>query len=248
MFMIQNSEEHEEKNEVITLREDSGKNPPNTARDNLKIVIALLIILVCFLVVFVVCLVSRLNNANFRISQLTKVGYDVTDEILVSPTMKPFEMLPSASAIPSSATSIGPTVQALKEVSYQLPSGWQTVNDADQQFSLAFDPNLFRAMPHSSRIDLAGPFNFFIRIEPYSGGSRHAFIRSHFGSYESLSSTFEKEYLINGRSALVIYNVEASATTVIGMIVIDKNRGFLISATGGSEQEIVTLLSTAQLK
>lgn len=143
-----------------------------------------------------------------------------------------------------------PTTIPTKEISYSLPSGWETIKDTNNQFEIGFNPNELNASSYPARIRLNRKqccFSFDIRIESYDGGARHSLLNQNFQGYETNSNTFEKNYLINGKSGLVIYNVEYSSTTVIGMINIDRTKAFVFNSTGGNEQQIEQILSTIKL-
>lgn len=163
-------------------------------------------------------------------------------------TEGPKTSTPLPSTVPQETPT--PTIIPAKKITYKLPLGWQTIKDSSSQFEIGFSPNEFTAFSYPSRVDLIGKqccFNFFIRIEPYDGKSRHAFLNKHFQGYETFSRTFEKNYLVGERSGLVIYNVEYSSTTIIGMIDIDGKSAFVFSSTGSDEKEIEEILSTINL-
>lgn len=163
-------------------------------------------------------------------------------------TEEPKTATPSPSTEPQESPN--PTIIPGKKITYILPSEWQTIKDSSSQFEIGFNPNEFTAFSYPARIDLVRKqccFNFFIRIEPYNGESRHTFLNQHFQGYKTSSNTFEKNYLVNGRSGLAIYNVEFSSTTIIGMIDIDGKSAFVFSSTGGDEKQIEEILSTINL-
>lgn len=143
-----------------------------------------------------------------------------------------------------------PTTISVKEINYSLPAGWETIKDSNNQFEIGFNPNEFNASSHPARVGVNRKqccFTFVIRIESYDGGSRHNLLNKHFQGYGTVPNTFEKNYLVNGKSGLVIYNVEYSSTIVIGMINIDGNSAFVFSSTGGNEQQIQQILSTIKV-
>jgi hypothetical protein len=181
-------------------------------------------------------------------------NYQLRQQVLQEQTVPLPEVTetPTPSPVPTinPQDDLTPTTVPSKEINYNLPSGWETIKDTNNQFEIGFNPNEFNASPYPARIGLNRKqccFNFVMRIEPYDGGSRHSYLNQHFQGYESISNTYEKNYQMNGKSGLVIYNVEYSSTIVIGMINIDGNRAFVFGSTGGNEQQIEQILSTIKL-
>ncbi|MDZ7587206.1 MAG: hypothetical protein U0946_05585 [Patescibacteria group bacterium] len=134
----------------------------------------------------------------------------------------------------------------IKTLNYQLPSGWQIVSDQNNIFSVGFDPTNYHTSPSSLRIDLNSKqccSSLFLRVLPYDGGSRHSFINSNSGAVTT-SSTTEQEYLIDGKSGLVLYDVDASGNNTAGMIVLNQTQALLIESQTSSKTFIEQVLST----
>ncbi|OGM22950.1 hypothetical protein A2961_00360 [Candidatus Woesebacteria bacterium RIFCSPLOWO2_01_FULL_39_21] len=163
----------------------------------------------------------------------------------------PSSSTPQASQSPTTVSTPTPKPTKTTSLSYNLPSGWETFQDAERQFEIGYDPKVFfEPSPYPSRIGLNSKkccFNFSIRIEPYDAGSPHKFIDTNTQGIEYLPDTYEKNYIINGKSGLVIYNVEYSSTIIVGMLDIDGTRAFLISSTGGNDSSIEEILASIKV-
>lgn len=134
----------------------------------------------------------------------------------------------------------------VKTLNYQLPSGWQTISDNDNIFSIGFNPTNYNSFPHNSRIDLNSKqccSSIFLKVLPYDGGSRHNFISKNSGAVK-ISSTTEGEYSINGKPGLVLYDVDASGSNTVGMIAFSQNQALLIESQISSKAFIEQILST----
>lgn len=208
------------------------------------------VLILSILLVAMTCVAAVLGYLLLT-SQCSKCDVAESPEPQTVSTPTPAETMPSATPQPSTTSTANPSEPSATILSYQLPQGWQTATDNGRTFEVGYDATKFRqvSIPSTitSRIDMAGPFNFFVRIEPYDGGSRHAFLQQFYKGYGTLPTTYEKNYLVNGKSALVIYNVDASATNIIGMVTINQSEAFSFSATGGTEKEIETLLASLRV-
>lgn len=145
------------------------------------------------------------------------------------------------------------TTQSTKTINYNLPPGWKTVQSADGVFEVGYDPNVYYSGPSSYQggVSMSSStsccYTFYINVKPYDGGSRHKFLDPN--GYSKTAETYEKEYKVNGKSSLFLYNVDASSTTIMGMLVIDTTRA-LFFAFSSSDEEFVekTLASVKILK
>lgn len=133
-----------------------------------------------------------------------------------------------------------------KVINYSVPQGWVTINDKTNFFSLAYDPSLYSPQTFDLRIDLISKkccSHIFNKVLDYNGGSRHNFIKTNIG-YDVLSKTYEKEYLVGGKSALIIYDVDASGSSTVGAIVINPSKAILLESQTIDQSLIEQILAT----
>lgn len=143
--------------------------------------------------------------------------------------------------------SVSPTVQVTNftTVPYSLPAGWETIVSSDGVFQMSYDPQQFIASTSNGEIFLNNnayvkSLAYYFTIKPYSGGSRHQKIYDYSGGGKSIvwEKTYEKDYRIDGRSSLVLYNVDASMTTDIGVVIMDNKR--LLYMNSGIANQAIT--------
>lgn len=177
-------------------------------------------------------------------------------------TTPPTQILqPSPSALSASTPTSAPSVQVstvktqeeIKStvLNYTLPSGWKTLNSSNNSFQVGYDPILYEGeqtavFEDNVNIERSKQccFNFYVNIKPYNGGSRHAFIGT---NYDKTPQTYEKNYTINGRGGLVIYNILASSQSALAMLDIDGKRAFFIAFYGGDEAYIEKVLASLKV-
>lgn len=208
-----------------------------------------IIIILSFIIILSLITYSYLTYKNYQLKKdLQRISLLQFPERIKTPTpnisSSPLQELPS----PSPTLTYLPT--NTKKLTYNLPSGWQTIEDSEKKFQIGFNPRDFTALSYPKRIDLIYKqccFRFSIRIEPYDGGSKHNFLKQFFEGYMVTPNTLEKNYLVNGKVGLVLYNIEYSSTIIIGMLNIDGENAFLFSSTGGNQKEIEQILSTIKL-
>lgn len=168
------------------------------------------------------------------------------------------EASPTPIMTPQSSSKSDNTQEKLtkiKTIFYNLPDGWQTIKDKSATFEVGYDPKTYK--PDNSQdnmitlggIPFGGPDVFTMRYD-YDGGSRHTYLDSILkdtaGNWK-YDKTYEKDYRIDGRSALVFYNVDMSATTVYGVVIVDNNRAITFSSTYNDEDSAERLLSTIRV-
>ncbi|MDZ7587138.1 MAG: hypothetical protein U0946_05240 [Patescibacteria group bacterium] len=171
-----------------------------------------------------------INNGKY--SYTISSAPDQTDIILST-----FKFLDAASPSPKSN---------IKTLNYQLPSGWQTVSDKDNIFSIGFNPSDYNASTLNSRIDLNSKLccsSIFFKTLPYNGGSKHDFTYNN-STAVKVAATMEQEYLINGKSGMILYDVDASGSNTVGMIVLNSKQALLIESQTSSRSLIESILST----
>lgn len=133
-----------------------------------------------------------------------------------------------------------------KKLVYNLPATWQTAKDTTGKLEIGYDPSSYNPNSLQSRIDLnskACCSSIVFKLLPYDGSSRHQFISKNTGAIK-LSNTLEKEYLIEGKSALFQYNVDFSGNSTVGVIVVDNSQAVLIESQSGDPKLIEKILST----
>ncbi|HLE48992.1 MAG TPA: hypothetical protein VI819_03115 [Patescibacteria group bacterium] len=133
--------------------------------------------------------------------------------------------------------SPAPTKALTKTLSYILPSGWQTIKDKDNIFSVGYNPENYNPIAYESRIDLSSKqccTSTFLQVKPYDGGSKQKFI-SEFTQYSRTNTTYETDYSVQGKSGLIIYAIEYSGTYTVGMVDIDGKNALLITSQAGQE-------------
>jgi hypothetical protein len=177
----------------------------------------------------------------------------------VAPILSPLPSQTAATPSPSAQASVVTTpVTAVKTelkitstvLNNSLPSGWKTINSANNSFQVGYDPNLYEGEQTASFADSINIerskeccFNFNINIKPYNGGSRHSFI----GNYDKTPQTYEKDYYIKGRNGLVIYNIISSSASAIGMVNIDGKRAFYLTFYGSDQAYIEKVLASLRV-
>ena len=189
-----------------------------------------------------VLLLITISTTTFFFFQTQKLAKQLAN-LQGQPTPTP---VASTEPSPTEIPATGETNSATKILSYQLPPGWQIINDKDNIFSIGFDPNKYNPNLYNSRVDLNSKkccSSIFLKILPYEGSSRFSFIVKNSGAVKT-SSTTEQEYLINGKSSLILYNVDASGSNTVGTITLDQNRALLIESQTSSKALIDQILST----
>lgn len=149
-----------------------------------------------------------------------------------------------SSTSPSSSPASTPT-----KIIYSLPAGWSTIKEQSGVLEVGYNPDLYNASVFNSRIDLncknsTNCGSHFIKVLSYNGGSRHQFIYDNLSAVKT-STTYEKSYLINNKSALMIYNLDISGSSAGGMIIIDNKTAILIESQA-SQKAIEQLLQTVR--
>ncbi len=161
------------------------------------------------------------------------------------------EMNKQATASPVATAYISETInpgqnskkESIKSLTYSVPAGWTTMQSGDKTFEVAYDPQIYKATATSDYVtlNLKEGYQFLVytvNIRAYDGGSRHQFLykqSSSNGEGMITDRTYEKNYTVNGKSGLCMYNVDLSMTNILCMVVIDSNRAFYIA--GGSDEE-----------
>ena len=135
-------------------------------------------------------------------------------------------------------------------LNYALPSGWKTLNSSNNSFQVGYDPNLYDGEQTAVSVDNVNLerdkvccSNFYVNIKPYNGGSRHSFL----GTYDKTPQTYEKDYYVNGRNGLVIYNIVSSSASAIGMVNIDGKRAFYLTFYGSDQAYIEKVLASLKV-
>jgi hypothetical protein len=171
----------------------------------------------------------------------------------------------------TTSTTPTPTISNIKKLLYHLPPNWNTVQDATNTFEIGYDPNMSGLVDYTSfgknqsksindlYISLAGKwadnpvrkigYNIDVGIYPYDGGSRHVFILGKNSSdWDKLTGYHEKEYIYNGWSCLVLYDIVYSQSNAInGMCAISPTQGFKFGLGAGSDEETEKFISTIKL-
>lgn len=153
-----------------------------------------------------------------------------------SPTFSP-SLTSNPTPIPSSrplpSVSPTPTKQAesslnAKKIAYNLPTGWQTAKNQNQDFEVGFNPQTMRINPIASstqvwiEVQRPQPLQGYttyaiISLRPYDGGSRHNFIYQQLGYTaqtalrERTSYYNEVSYTYNNWSCLILFGLGFSA-------------------------------------
>lgn len=159
----------------------------------------------------------------------------ITGTITSNPT-------PAITSEASPAPQASETPVSTRTIPYNIPAGWQVIQTKNGTFEVGFDPLNYRATAYDDTIDIypnktAGwSYNFHLRS--YDGGSRHQFIYKAYGDTRIVTEkTTEQNYIVSGKSALVLFDVDASSTVQTGMVVADNTRAFLFSS-GGNDMEL----------
>lgn len=182
----------------------------------------------------------------------------IQNPVVVSPTPQP-TIVPSS--IP--ATSLAPTTKptdsnkttADKVLFYQLPAGWQTAKNQNQDFEVGFNPQTMRIYPTVSsnqvwiEIQRPQPLQGYatytiVTLVPYDGGSRHNFIYKQLGYTtqtalsERTSYYNEVSYTYNNWSCLILFGLGFSAQgTTWGMCPVNSTQALFIQGPAQVETE-----------
>lgn len=153
-----------------------------------------------------------------------------------------------STAVSKKADDTTPTKTVYEKINYNLPNNWESIKDSNNQFQIGYNPEEFSARSYPGRIGLNhqqwSTFNFVIRIEENNGKTKKSLLNKYFQGYEIAPKTYERNYLVGGKPALVIYNVEYSSTIIIGVITLNEDKALVFSSTGGNEEIIKQLLAT----
>lgn len=144
--------------------------------------------------------------------------------------------------------SVTPTGSSLdvKTLTYNLPSGWDIITEQNNIFQIGYDPNLYKASLSTSGIDLNSKSccsSFFINIIDYDGSSNPQFVLKNLGAVKT-AKTYERNYIINGKIALIIFNLDISGSSTGGMIDINGKKAIVISSQAGDQRLVDQILST----
>lgn len=156
-----------------------------------------------------------------------------------------------------------------KTLPYKLPAGWVTVGSQDGRFEIGFDPKknqLYGEEATRSGISFIGlwstvngqirnlGYRYSFSIKPYDNGSRHNFLYrllsfKPFGTnYDDLpENNFEREYLVQGLSCLVLFRIDISQWTPNwGVCPINKTEALSFSMDG-EESLVEEILQTVKI-
>lgn len=180
---------------------------------------------------------------------------------------------PASSLTPSPASTSTPKSQAIK-LTYNLPSGWKTVQDANNQIEIGYNPEtndpsttyvagavsaLGKWAENPTR-RLAGSYT--AKLGTYDGGSRHKALlgpEQEKQGWEKFSEYHEKEYtykqslskpegLYNNWSCLVLYGIYVSQSDITwGMCAVSSTLAIYFSSSMMDEQEIEQIIKTIKL-
>lgn len=134
-----------------------------------------------------------------------------------------------------------------------MPVGWQRIKSKDSNFDIGYDPSSMTATSTTTKIDIRGKnMAFSMELLPYEGGGRQEFILRKMKVIDltglgSDANTHEEIYDIGERRALIIYGVDYSGKTIIGMIGADEANAYLIQGTGLTQAEMETFLYTIRV-
>ena len=150
-------------------------------------------------------------------------------------------IIPSASA--SELVDPSPTI-IYKTLRYTRTPEWALWGSEDNKFSFAYDPSKYKD-PIMTGVDISlfGEHSIFMSFKPYSGGSRHQLIQQETG-YIALDNTYEKNYFIDGKPALFIFQAEISANCSAGAIFTSQSTALVITSSICNSGELEPLLAT----
>lgn len=157
----------------------------------------------------------------------------------------PFESNLPGEALPTLNPTIkaSPTSANVNLLQYKLPGGWKIVRDKSEKFEFGYDPEVYGVLSQvENRVDLKYLSNGFyggsIRILDYDGGSRHKFLLKASGAedyFDRNDDYFEKDYIYNGRSCLLISGAYVSMSNDSWMMCdIGAGKAVFINAQGGT--------------
>lgn len=181
------------------------------------------------------------------------------------PTPVPTPASSPAPASPSSGlggSTSTPKTQAIK-LAYNLPTGWKTAQDANNQIEIGYNPEtnnpsttyvagavsaLGKWAENPTR-RLAGSYT--AKLGTYDGGSRHKAILGpdlEKQGWEKFSEYHEKEYIYNTWSCLVLYGIYVSQSDITwGMCAVSSTQAIYFSSSMMDEQKIEQAIQTIKL-
>jgi len=181
------------------------------------------------------------------------------------PSFKKVQMIVSVTPSPSSVqdapnakitTMQNPSGDPSEEtLSLVVPSSWKTIQDTTNTYQLSYNPILFTATAGEGMIFLNNNEGingknervYTFEKKQYDGNSRHIFINEHMGNTYTYKKTYEKSYNIDGKSALIIYNVDYRDITLLGIAPLDASSALLITGTNTEEAYIKGILQTLKV-
>ncbi len=130
-----------------------------------------------------------------------------------------------------------PPTSSVSVLTYNLPSGWQLVQDDSITFEVGYNPAIWRVSSTNNSSITIGTTgtHYSVSLLPYNGGSRHQFIYDTMHitnpSENRTSGYHEANYTYNGWSCLVLYNFAFSASgTTWGMCAVDNTHAFFFDS------------------
>lgn len=193
------------------------------------------------------------NNDNYDLFTSYKKSY-VSGSVIFDQILSTFKFTESVTVVPTQGTA---TV-----LTYNLPSGWKTIQDPTETFEVGYDPAntkdsgdksfagiLLLKMRPTPADGYASSFS--VSLKAYDGGARHQFIYKNVGQTPVKSDYMpgynEKEYTYNNHSCLFLNGISISMYAINwGMCDVGNNQAFLIMAY--SDDYLTTLQTIKKLK
>ena len=151
-----------------------------------------------------------------------------------------------SSPSPVQSVNPNPTI-TYKTLRYTRTPEWALWGSEDNRFSFAYDASKYKdPIKEGEYISLLGQSvgqSIFMRFNSYSGGSRHRFIQQE-TDYALLDNTYEKNYLIDGKPALFIFQAELSANCSAGAIFTSHNTALVVTSSICDSDKLEPFLST----
>jgi len=144
-----------------------------------------------------------------------------------------------------------PTTIPTTSLTYNLPSGWRTVQEDSKTFEIGYDPRIYSVSTTNNNSILLAKVgtHYSVSLLPYNGGSRHQFIYDKLAikdpNQDKMPTYHEKEYIYNGWSCLVLYGLALSASGDIhGMCAVDSSHAFLLESI--PDEQIIRTIKLLQ--
>lgn len=152
---------------------------------------------------------------------------------------------PTESKQPDVVVTAEPVVY--QTLTFYRPSDWSLWGDQQNRFSFAYDANKYfdpeQIKNELSLVSSGGNEVIVITDVGYDGGSRHKLISS-FYKFGKKSNYVEKNYIINGKNSLFLYNTSYPNYCTLGAIFIDATNAKLFKTQICDISKLETFLST----